>query len=167
MPLNLTQSARKIEAGELETFKALRLEALRTEPNSFGSRFEDWENRPQEDWLLELRFCNVFAAFHGNEPVGLMGMIPLQVSEEFRSGKLVMVYIQPSERGTGVASLLLKELVVFTRTLNLSQMSLTVGKENHAAIRFYQKSGFVEVNSTSNPNGSRIEEILMIRSLTD
>ena len=45
-----------------EEWRAIRMEALRTAPEAFGSSFDDWDGRPLEDFAQRLTSCEMWAA---------------------------------------------------------------------------------------------------------
>ena len=98
---------RLIGAEEVEAFRTIRLGALRAEPASFASRYEDWEVLSLEEWRLRLNEP-VFIAFQDGEPVGIMGLFRQRASKMAHRATIVMVYISSRLRGTGLAGRLLE-----------------------------------------------------------
>ncbi len=160
-------SIRRIRPDEIEVFRSIRLEALRCEPASFASRFEDWQFLPEEEWRRRLD-DPVFVAFSNDEPIGIMGLVRFRPSRMAHRATLVSVYIRKSERGTGIASNLLRVVSDHAMRLGVLQMELAVNAENFAALRFYKREGFVEVGRI--PGGvlddnKEIDDIIMVRRL--
>lgn len=159
---------RQLGPDDLPVFKCLRLEALRLAPEAYASRIEDWQALADTEWRRSPTEQPVFAAFRGDEPVGLMGLIRQLPSKMAHRASLVMVYVREDARGTGVASRLLDGMVRHARSIGIRQLELAVSAENIAAIRFYLREGFSEIGTI--PAGYRIEgqeldEVLMVRRI--
>jgi len=160
---------RRISPDEVDVFRRIRLEALRTEPFSFASRYEDWVDLPVEEWRQRLR-DPVFVAFSSDEPVGIMGLLRQRPSKMAHRATLVMVYLRESFRGTGLASDLLAAVVDFARSQGVLQLELAVSAENEAAIGFYLREGFSKVGRIPGgllDGGREIDDILMARRLSE
>lgn len=161
-------SIRRIRPDEIEVFRSIRLEALRCEPASFASRFEDWQFLPEEEWRR--RFDDpVFVAFSNDEPIGIMGLVRFRPSRMAHRATLVSVYMRKSERGTGIASNLLRVVSDHATRLGVLQMELAVNAENLAALRFYKREGFIEIGRIPGGvmDGAReIDDVIMVRRLS-
>jgi ribosomal protein S18 acetylase RimI-like enzyme len=55
----------------------------------------------------------------------------------------IAIAVVPNRRGTGVGGALLRALMEAARTNGFDAISLSVQKSNHAAVRLYEKNGFV------------------------
>ena len=64
---------RRLAASEGAAYREIRLEALRLNPESFGSTFEVESARPLEHFSERVAQCPVFGAFRGTEIVGMAG----------------------------------------------------------------------------------------------
>ncbi|MBB2752564.1 UNVERIFIED_ORG: RimJ/RimL family protein N-acetyltransferase [Rhizobium aethiopicum] len=158
---------RQIQPGEVEAFRRIRLEALRTEPSCFASRYEDWAALSLEEWRSRLSEP-VFIAFQDNEPVGIMGLVRQRSSKMAHRATIIMVYIGRSLRGTGLAGRLLDVVSDHARHIGIRQLELFVSAENPAAIRFYQRQGFSEVGRIPAgvlEEGREIDDVIMARRL--
>ncbi|RUM18896.1 GNAT family N-acetyltransferase [Rhizobium vallis] len=158
---------RLIGADEVEAFRQIRLEALRTEPASFASRYEDWEVLSLEEWRNRLNEP-VFIAFQDGAPVGIMGLFRQRSSKMAHRATIVMVYIISRLRGTGLAGRLLEAVSDHARAAGILQLELFVSAENPAAIRFYQRQGFAEIGRIPGgvlEEGREIDDVMMARRL--
>lgn len=158
---------RRLSTDEVGTFRRVRLEALRTEPSSYASSFDDWEALPDEEWRRRLN-APVFVAFRDSAPVGIMGLLPQRASKMAHRATLIMVYLRESQRGTGLAKDLLDTLAGFAEDEGILQLELAVSAENPAALRFYRREGFSEVGRIPGGflhDGREIDEVLMVRRL--
>ncbi|ARO24595.1 GCN5-related N-acetyltransferase protein [Rhizobium sp. TAL182] len=156
-----------IGADEVEAFRHIRLEALRAEPSSFASRYEDWEILSLQEWRDRLNEP-VFIAFQKGEPVGIMGLFRQRSSKMAHRATVVMVYIRAKLRGTGLAVELLEAISDHARHIGIRQLELFVSAENSAAIRFYQRQGFAEIGRIPGgvlEDGREIDDVMMARRL--
>lgn len=128
---------RLLSSDEVEIFKAVRLEALRLEPDAYSSSYEKWASLSDGEWGARFARCSVAVAFDGDTPVGVMGILPDGTAPE-----LVMVYLRASHRGSGMAAQMLDRLCDLARSRAARRLVLVVRDGNRRAIRFYDKSGF-------------------------
>ncbi|MBM3095017.1 GNAT family N-acetyltransferase [Ensifer sp. T173] len=160
-------SIRRIAADEIDVFRSIRLEALRCEPASFASRFEDWQFLLDEEWRRRLN-DPVFVAFSKCEPIGIMGLVRFRPHKMAHRATLLMVYLRECFRSTGLAKDLLDAVIDFARGEGVLQLELAVNAENPAALRFYRRHGFIEVGRIPCGllDGDRgIEDVIMVRRL--
>ncbi|KXF75930.1 acetyltransferase [Paramesorhizobium deserti] len=160
-------SIRRLSMDEIDVFRCIRLEALSREPSSFASRYEDWDNLPDDEWRQRLN-NPVFVAFLNGQPVGIMGLSRHHPSKMVHRATLISVYVRKSQRGTGIAENLLKAVADYARSIGVLQLQLAVSVENPAAMRFYQRQGFIEIGRIPGgflDDGREIDEIIMVRCL--
>lgn len=158
---------RRLSVRDVDVFRRIRLEALSHEPLSFASVFGDWVHLSDRDWCQHLD-QPVFVAFLSGQPVGMMGLRFERARKMAHRARLVSVYVRKSERGTGIAADLLHEVTEHARNHGVLQLELAVNAENSAAIRFYERHGFVEVGRI--PNGflghdTEHDELVMVLRL--
>lgn len=60
----------------------------------------------------------------------------------------VAIAVVPGRRGTGVGGALLRRLLDTARSQGFGALSLSVRCDNHAAVRLYERSGFVKLLDT-------------------
>ena len=89
----------------------------------------------------------VWVAEEGKRLIGYL-VVAFLVSLEYGgiSAEIDELYVDRPERGRGVGAALLKTAGKFLSQQGIVQISLRVGKSNHAAMRFYQKLGFQKRN---------------------
>ena len=158
---------RQLEPSDWEIFRTLRLDALRTDPEAFASRVEDWEGLDRDGWQDRMGTVLV-AAFDDAVPVGLAGCIRQRPSKMAHRADVVMVWVRPSHRGEKVAETLLEALEVRGRSEGIRQFELAVTVENLVARRFYERIGYVQVGVIPGGfchAGREINEILMAKQI--
>jgi GNAT superfamily N-acetyltransferase len=159
---------RFLDADDWQSFRRIRLEALRMEPSAFASTIEDWEPRPEEAWRKRLAQNPVLVAFRDGEPVGIMGLARERSSKMAHRAGIIMVYVHASERGSGLAARLLEAVIEHALVTGIRQLELAVSVENPSAIRFYARHGFSEIGRI--PGAFReadkeVDELLMARRI--
>ncbi len=158
---------RRIGVDDVEAFRRIRLEALREEPLAYASSYEDSVVLTDEDWRSRMREP-VLAAFRGDEPVGLAGLVRQGPSKMAHRASIVMVYVRKSLRGTGVADGLIDAVIEEARAMGIVQLELAVTAENRSAVRFYERKGFAEIGRVPGAlmhEGREIDDIMMARRI--
>lgn len=153
---------------DVETFRRIRLEALRAEPDSFAGSAEDWEKLSDDEWRQRITAGAVFVAVRDGDPVGIMGLLRERPSKMAHRATVVMVYIRKSLRGSGLAKTLLERLIVHARSQGIRQLELSVSAENEKAIGFYSRQQFVEVGRIPGGcirNGREVDDLIMVRRI--
>jgi len=161
---------RLLGPGDVDTFRNIRLESLRAEPNSFASSAEDWESLSDDEWRPRMLDNPVFVAFDDHVPVGLMGLMRQRASKTAHRATLIMVYVRRDLRGSGPASRLLDAVTDHARGIGVRQLELAASAENSAAVRFYVRMGFTEVGRIPGGcirDGREVDDILMAKRIVD
>ncbi|MDQ0657689.1 GNAT family N-acetyltransferase [Paenibacillus sp. W2I17] len=142
-----TYIIRNIQRDEADIYWPLRLEALKTHPEAFGASFE---------LSIQLPMSEVQERIH-NEPddyilgaytvegtlAGMMGFKREYGLKLRHKGMIWGVYVAPPYRGSGLASLLLREVLDRGRHLEgIKQINLSVVTTNESARRLYERYGF-------------------------
>ncbi|MCJ8322703.1 MAG: GNAT family N-acetyltransferase [Rhizobiales bacterium] len=159
---------RKLCAADLAEFKALRLYALATSPESFGSNYAR-EAAYSDDKFVHLMQADearfILGGFKQGNLVAMMGIMKLdQISAQIWG-----VFARPEIRGQGIAKSLLKRIIATAHENSKTKyIRLGVTPRSPAAIGLYEKMGFerYEVEAGNDTDCGAIEcEILMKISL--
>ncbi len=135
---------RVLVAGDAAAFRALRLEALRTEPTSFGASFEDTCERTEADfraWIETAPPGAVFGAFAGLVLVGMAGLKREEGRKACHKGYMWGVYVTPPHRGRGVARALVGAVIARARGM-VAVLHCSVQTGQPQARRLYESLGF-------------------------
>ena len=89
-------------------------------------------------------------------PVAYMGM--WCVADE---GQITNIAVEPKHRRKGLALGLLEEFISIAREKGLALLTLEVREHNEAAIRLYEKMGFVQVGRRQKYYENREDALLM------
>lgn len=137
---------RRLTAADWETYRSIRLEALRMAPEAFGSHADEQSSLPEEYWRARLTGGEdsfVLGAFREGQVIGTAAFSREGRRKVRHKGTITGVYVSPACRGRGAARALLNALLDQARTLQgLEQVTLCVVTENLAARELYRKLGF-------------------------
>lgn len=125
-------------------FRALRLQALRAEPTSFGASYEDHCDRTEADfraWIENSAPGAVFGAFDVDALVGVAGLKQQEGRKNCHKGYLWGVYVAPPYRGRGVARALVGAVIALAREI-VVVLQCSVQTGNSQAQRLYESLGF-------------------------
>jgi ribosomal protein S18 acetylase RimI-like enzyme len=149
-------------------WKAMRLEAVKEHPHAYGSSYEEESQVPDEQWKERLRKNYIFAFMDGENAVGMAGYY-LQAGEKRRHrGMVYTVYVMPEYRGRGAMDWLLSAIEYHARDQGAEQLHLEVGTYNDAALRCYERNGYVVYATEPRAikvNGEYVDEHLMVKYL--
>ncbi len=152
---------------DAELYRAIRLESLKTAPESFGSDFATESTRPLAWFAERLAGGAMFGAFHGEELLGIAGFYVEPTIQRAHKGVIWGVYVRPKARSAGVARRLI-EAVLAEAKGRVEQVNLVVERRNLHARRLYASLGFVEYGLEKNAIriGDRyFDDVLMTRRL--
>ena len=159
---------RRLRSDDAASFKAIRLEALRANPELLRSTFE-LEDRLDVAWFAgRLEDAHVVGAFRDGVFVGTAGFSVQQGQPNAHKGKLFGMYVRPGSRNLGVGRLLLSAVLDVARE-NVELIQLSVVRDNGPARRLYARAGFLEfgVEPKASKYGDKYyDEALMALDLT-
>jgi len=106
---------RPLRADEAETYRDIRLEALRLHPEAFGSSFEEESARGLAWFAERLSGTTVFGGFRGEALLGTAGFMPETGLKRAHKGHLWGMYLRAEARGSGLAAGLVAAVVDHAR----------------------------------------------------
>ncbi len=128
---------------DLETFKSIRLEALRSEPKYFGSSFEVESQFGDTDWLGRLTDTNqaYFALRVGTSVVGLTGIL----TDRGNPSRAILIasFIRSEYRRMGGSALLYRARLDWAVQKGFAEIVVSHRASNEASRIANQKHGFV------------------------
>ena len=137
----MTFAARRLIASDAEAYRVLRLEGLKDSPESFGATYAEEEARPLTSFTERLEKDFYFGLFDDETLCGTAAFFREGAAKVAHRGKLIGVYLTPSARGVGNASLLIAEVIEEARK-HVLQLHLAVIQQNEKARRLYERHGF-------------------------
>lgn len=147
-----------------EAVKRTRLRALADSPHAFGSTLAREREFDDEEWQRRTARIDWWLAWSAGRPVGIAAMVIVEGSTDQRH--LVAMWVEPGQRGTGVASDLVEAVCDQARAEDATTVTLWVADHNPRAQRFYAKCGFRMTGEYQPlPSAPEVGEALMIRAL--
>ena len=130
--------------------RELRLEALRLHPIALTSDLAEAEARPAESWSELCARAGggggevVFVADSGGGALaGMAGVFTMKTPKLAHVGTVWGVYVRDDFRGRGVGDALVRACIQWARAKGLVTLRLSVVERNEAAVRCYERCGFV------------------------
>ncbi|MFB5192162.1 GNAT family N-acetyltransferase [Alicyclobacillus fastidiosus] len=129
-------------------YKEVRLRALKNDPGSFGSTYEQEATRPLENFAERIRHTKdqfTLGCFDdSNTLVGIVNFARENRLKTAHKGNIYGMYIEPQFRGRGLGKALLLALIerATKEYEGLEQIHLTVVSNNDLAKRLYASLGF-------------------------
>ena len=131
----------RLSQGRWAEYRDLRLEALKTDPEAFGSSFEEEADFTEEKWKERMK--DVFFAFVEGTPIGMLGIVFNDRVKQRHTAHIFGVYVTPKHRRTGAGRALLKAALSEARDHGgIVKVQLGVVPEMRAAVALYQSAGF-------------------------
>ena len=148
-----------------ETYKEIRLKGLKEDPQAFGSLYIDELKFPEQKWKERANNRLFTLAIKNGHPIGTMGAV-LSDENERTVAKICGVYVASESRRQKIRSRLIQRILEkIDQTSGVNIVRLDVNKNQIAAIRLYQKFGFVKVGEKleKRDNGEECIELIMER----
>ena len=158
---------RKLVGEDAETWRTLRLEALRTYPRAYLSTHDEAAAIPLEDIAAGLDRGQTYGVFDAGEAVGMASLLPQHRTQTRHRGEIGGFYVRRDAQGRGAADLLLAALIAAGQEAGVWQLELHVAESNARAIAFYRRHGFAEAGRIPNATlagGVPGTDLLLIRS---
>jgi len=136
---------RRFRPGEWQTYRDLRLAALKDSPDAFGSTYEDARTLPDQEWKTRLARAAPdrdlpLVALVDDEPAGLAwGRID---PDDKETAYLYQMWADPVHRRKGIGRRLVKEVIAWVREQGAFRVKLHVTVGNSQARALYESVGF-------------------------
>ena len=159
-----------LNESDAQLYQAVRLSALKNNPESFGSTYEREVTFSLEyvsQRLAPTKDQFILGAFNSNDLlVGIVSFVRETSLKTIHKGNVFGMYVVPEERGKGLGKSLMSVLIREAKKCDgLEQINLSVVAENSSAKKLYKSLGFevygVERNALKF-NGQYFNEDLMV-----
>lgn len=160
---------RRLGPDEVGLYRAVRLEALRSDPYAFSSSHDDEVDYSDEVMAARLRASATFCVFAGDAVIGTAAVLAKLPRKVRHRGELVGMYVNAAWRGRGAADALMRA-VLDHADARLRQVELNVNAENLRAVRFYERHGFAvcgRVPAATLEGARYLDELMMVRHRTE
>jgi ribosomal protein S18 acetylase RimI-like enzyme len=148
----MTVSVARAEVADSARLRAVRLRALRADPDAFWSTAAEEEDLPDSHWrerLARPEVATFLARLGGTEGKGADGKgadvgIVVLAPHHDRPGDLGLyaMWVAPEARNLGVAAALVTAGLEWARAAGYATVRLEVADRNAAAIALYERFGF-------------------------
>jgi len=162
---------RFLTAEDASAYSNIRLEALESEPEAFGSSPEEHRALTLAEIAARISFNppNKFTvgAFQDGRLLGAAGFFRDRNLKELHKGHIWGVYVNRQARGMGAGRSMLRMLLDHTKAIDgLEQVVLAVGGDRLAPANLYRSLGFepygVERRALKIADGRYIDEVHMV-----
>ncbi len=143
-------AVRRIGPEDAAHWRAIRLEALRSAPEAFSARLDDWKSRPLADFAAQILANPVFLAFEDGQAVGSATWTRDRGCPD--RCWIESVFVRPAARGRGAAQALIAAAMADAKSAGMAEIWLEVGAANAAAQAAYRRAGFVRVEARRRPS---------------
>ena len=137
---------RRLQVGEVDLFKQVRLMALQEAPYAFPATYDSAVQRSAESWREQAERSAqgpdraTFIVFSDGLPVGMAALY--RDEDKVDVGELLQVWVSPEYRGTKVVWNLLDEIFKWASENRFHRIIAGVTKGNARALKFYTNYGF-------------------------
>lgn len=163
---------REARATDAAQFRELRLEALQDSPIAFSADYQKTSNQPLKYWqdtlTMQVDESTIFLAAGEDTLIGMTGIARGSSPKTRHSAWIWGVYVTPAWRGLRLAEELVGACLAWAEAKEIVVVKLGVASTNVAAIRCYERCGFVTYGTEPRAifyEGKYHDEYLMSRSL--
>jgi ribosomal protein S18 acetylase RimI-like enzyme len=157
-------TVRALGLDEMEAYRAIRLEALRSDPQAFASTHEREAAFDDATWRSRLAgFAGRAGAVFVVEIDGsVAGMAGIGHGEEPGDTVVWGMWVRPAARGSGAGRRLVDSAVAWARAEDARTVTLWVVRGNEVARRLYEGAGFRETGDVAAlPSDPCVDELAM------
>jgi GNAT superfamily N-acetyltransferase len=163
-------SVRRIDPGDAERLRVVRLTALADTPSAFGSTHAREAAFPPEEWTARARQAAsgperaLLLAEEGERVIGLVG--GHRDDPAGRVVEIVSMWVAPSHRRRGVGHALVGAIVDWAADTGASSLALWVTRGNRPAEELYRTMGFAPTDDVralpSDPCRDELRMVLVL-----
>jgi RimJ/RimL family protein N-acetyltransferase len=154
---------------DVALYRDIRLEALKANPEAFGSTFEIEQAQPLSWFSARLGSSEILGAVCDAKLVAIAGFAIQQGQKMAHKGILWGMYVRPAARRTGIGRRPAEAIVDLARD-RVELIQLAVVRDNEQARRLYASLGFREYGVEKNAlkqDGRYYDEVLMAKDLLE
>lgn len=153
---------RQLGTDDVDILRTIRLEALRSDPDAFGSTLEREEGRSDDDWRTWL---GRGATFVSEDDLGPTGLIVAAPHDDPRLVGIYAMFVTARIRRQGVGRALIDAAVEWASATGADRVELMVVGGNEPAASLYEACGFVHTGASERRERDGAIELVMERWL--
>ena len=156
---------RRLETSDAALYREIRLEALKQNPEAFGSTFERENAQPLSWFEAALGRSDIFGAFLDETLAGIAGYVAQESPKQAHKALLWGMYVRSAARNSGLGKKLVAAVLSHARG-RVEMVQLAVVSENVGARWLYNALGFVEYGFEKRAlkqDGRYYDEVLMVK----
>ena len=135
---------RRLNEDEWLVFSQIRLQALQTDPQVFGSNYQKESQFTEAEWRSRLKNNAVFLLCRNEMPVGMTGV---SIDRDDATGKTAILWgswLAPPVRGRGLSNLMYQTRINWAKAQpTVERVIVSHRASNLASKRANQKHGFL------------------------
>jgi ribosomal protein S18 acetylase RimI-like enzyme len=138
---------RLLGSDDAESYWALRLDALKQNPEAFSSSYEEAIQRQNPVEQVAKNFSSegnyTFGAFDNGELIGMVTLLQEMSLKLKHRGNIFAMYVTPKKQGIGAGRALLSKAIEQARGIEgIEKLNLSVNSSNVKAKSLYTSLGF-------------------------
>ena len=134
-------TVRALGEDDWETYRSVRLAALRESPEAFVATAEEEQAFDEAYWRSRMNRSVRLVAERSGEAVGVVSVGTAKASDS-NAGELFGLWVRPDARGSGVATRLVNDGADIAAKRGNTHLVYWVGTENGRAVAFASGMGF-------------------------
>jgi RimJ/RimL family protein N-acetyltransferase len=140
--MSAAYTIRQFTTADWQLYKAIRLEALRSEPGVFASSYDQQSEHPDEYWhgRLASKSCAYFGLFADGELVGMTGVMCDEGN--INEAELIASYIRPEHRENKLSRLFYQARIEWARATGIERLIISHRESNISSRQANQHFGF-------------------------
>ena len=136
---------KKASISDWKIYREIRLDALKTNPESFGRSYEEEAWRNASEWKKGFKDKNriKLVALDGEKAIGVVVNSFEPLSNLAHVANIFSVYVKPEYRGKGISTQLMRRAIgIIKSQKRIKKVKLSVVTKQLAAINLYKRFGF-------------------------
>lgn len=142
---------RQLNENEWAEFSRIRLQALSTDPQVFGSNYEKESRMTESEWRVRLRAKDnaIFLIYENETPIGMTCVSVDRNDATKKTALLWGSWLAPSFRGKGLSELMYRTRLEWAKTQpTVEKIIVSHRASNLASKRANRKHGFVSTHKS-------------------
>jgi len=132
----------RLQTGEGQRLKEIRLLSLKSDPDAFGSTYETAVCWDDQNWEGQVKNLPTFLAHHENQDVGMVRIV--KDKDDDSVAWIISMWVNPNARGLGIGKGLISQTIEWAKFEQCKVIKLDVADQNFSAVKLYERMGFQE-----------------------